>query len=327
MEALPLRVRVGVGLGIALGMGLTGLAAWWLTGEVAPLAFFCYLGLALGLGIGRYIGLERPKRIGGRRIIILALGAGMLAAALARAVTQASIVQVEGLFFEVLGGVFGAALLHFLLAKLVGPLVFGRVYCGWACWTAALLDLLPYRNSPGRRGGLWPWLRHLHLAASLGLIALLVFGFAYRPDPAAAVGWFLGGVALYYILGVGMALLLKDNRAFCKYLCPAGLLALPAARYSLLKVRGDPQRCNALGECIAACPMDINITDYTRHGVRVLSSECILCQACVNVCPDGGLSLSLGIDPPGHLELLRAYQGSEPLTVIPKRLRKARRRH
>jgi Fe-S-cluster-containing hydrogenase component 2 len=60
--------------------------------------------------------------------------------------------------------------------------------------------------------------------------------------------------------------------------------------------------------------------------VRVLSSECILCQACINVCPDGSLALSFGVDPPGRLELLRAHGDAEPVTVIPRALRKLRRR-
>lgn len=322
MPELSLRLRLIVAAGVAAGMWGVGLAAWALSGSPAPLIFFGYLGTVVAPGVAFYLGLPPAKRIAGRRPLVAAIGLGMLAAALARAVAQQAIVAVEGLFFELLSGIFGAALLHFLLAKLIGPLIFGRVYCGWACWTGALLDLLPFRHSDGRRGGAWPWLRYIHLAASLALVSALWLGSRYLPGPGVAVAWFLGGVALYYLVGVGLAFALRDNRAFCKYLCPAGVLALPAARHSLLKIKGDPARCNALGECVAACPMDIRITDYTRHGVRVLSSECILCQNCLNVCPDGGLSLSLGVDPPGRLELLRAYRAPEPVTVIPRGLRR-----
>ncbi|MEN9936715.1 MAG: putative electron transport protein YccM [Chloroflexota bacterium] len=326
MDVLSPRARLIVALGVAAGLWGVGLAAWLVSGSVAPLVFFGYLGAVVAPGVAYYLGLPLAKRINGRRPLVVVIGAGMLAAALARAMAQQSIVAVEGLFFELLSGVMGAAVLHFVLAKLAGPLVFGRVYCGWACWTGAVLDLLPFRHSDGRRGGLWPWLRYLHLAAVLALVLALWLGYRYLPGPGAAVAWFLVGVALYYILGVALAFALRDNRAFCKYLCPAGVLALPAAHLSLLKVRGDPQRCNALGECVAACPMDIRITDYTHHGVRVLSSECILCQACINVCPDGSLALSFGVDPPGRLELLRAHGDAEPVTVIPRALRKLRRR-
>jgi ferredoxin-type protein NapH len=319
------RLRLTIAICIAGALWGIGAVAWAAAGSIAPLIFFGYLGTAVAPGVAHYLGLPPGKRLAGRRPLVAAIGLGMLAAALARAVAQQSVVAVEGLFFELLSGAFGAALLHFAIAKLFGPLLFGRAYCGWACWTGAALDLLPFRKSPGRLGGIWPRLRYLHLAASLALVLALWLGYRYLPGPGAAVAWFLGGVALYLILGVALAYALRDNRAFCKYLCPAGALALPAARLSLLKVRGDPARCNALGECVAACPMDIRITDYTRHGVRVLSSECIQCQACLNVCPDGGLSLSLGVDPPGRLELLRARGAPLPVTIIPRHLRKKRR--
>ena len=42
--------------------------------------------------------------------------------------------------------------------------------------------------------------------------------------------------------------------------------------------------------------MDIRIPDYVKMGFRVLSTECILCQTCVNTCPAGALKVSFGLD-------------------------------
>jgi ferredoxin-type protein NapH len=301
-EAAPIRLAVSAGVAATL-WGL-GLLTWRLSGSLAPLIFFGYLGSVLAPALALYLGTPRGKRIRKRWVVTVAIGVGLFAAALARVAAQQSLVQVEGLVFELLAGVFGAATLHFLLAKLLGPLLFGRIYCGWACWTAVFLDLLPYKHSDGRLGGLWPHLRYIHLAASVALVSVLALGFAYRPGPLGAYVWFLGGNALYYLLGVGLAFGLKDNRAFCKYACPAGLLAKPAARFALLKVRGDPTRCNGKLECLAVCPMDIKVADYTRQHLRVLSTECILCQNCINVCAEGSLSLSFGLESRG-VELLR----------------------
>jgi formate hydrogenlyase subunit 6/NADH:ubiquinone oxidoreductase subunit I len=50
--------------------------------------------------------------------------------------------------------------------------------------------------------------------------------------------------------------------------------------------------------------MDIRIIDYTRLHLRVLSADCTLCQNCINVCPEGALNLSLGLETRG-IELLR----------------------
>jgi polyferredoxin len=307
-DALAPRVRLAVAVGVAAALWAVGLLAWRLTGEPAALIFFGYLGTALAPALAYYLGLRGPRRIKGRRAVTLALAAGMLGAAVGRAALQGSVITVEGLAFELLAGALGAATLHFLIAKLAGPLIFGRAYCGWACWTGMLLDLLPHRVSKGRRGGLWRPLPLVSLAASLALVAALVYGYGYRPGAPGALAWLLGGALLYYAAGVGLALWLRDNRAFCKYACPAGLLARPAARLSMLKVAGNPVRCNGHGECVAVCPMDIRITDYTWGGDRVRSADCIMCQSCLNVCPEGGLELRFGLDRGPHRELIRDWE-------------------
>ena len=64
--------------------------------------------------------------------------------------------QIEGFFFYLLAGFYAGSVIHYLVAKIVGPLVFNRGWCGWACWTAMVLDLLPYkRNKRGPCAGKW----------------------------------------------------------------------------------------------------------------------------------------------------------------------------
>jgi ferredoxin-type protein NapH len=82
--------------------------------------------------------------------------------------------QIEGFFFYLMSGVSGGSLIHYLVAKIAGPLLFNRGWCGWSCWTAMVLDFLPYkRNKEGRLGGKWGYLRYLHFALSLGLVLAL----------------------------------------------------------------------------------------------------------------------------------------------------------
>lgn len=101
-----------------------------------------------------------------------------------------------------------------------------------------------------------------------------------------------------------MAFMFKDNRAFCKYLCPITAFLKVTSRFSLIKIKGDDKKCNMCGVCEKVCPMDIRISEYIKNGVRVLSTECILCETCVNTCPREALKQSFGFDIGGK-ELLK----------------------
>jgi len=106
----------------------------------------------------------------------------------------------------------------------------------------------------------------------------------------------LTGNLLYYVSAIPLAFLLKDNRAFCKYLCPVPVLMKAGSRFSLLKISGAAEKCNHCMACVKVCPMDIRIPEYLMAGQRVLSTECILCNTCVSACPTKTLAVSWGLD-------------------------------
>jgi polyferredoxin len=139
------------------------------------------------------------------------------------------------------------------------------------------------------------------------LAAVLFFGFKYtlvrHQWDIRGMWWFLAGNALYFGLAVGLAFVLKDNRAFCKYTCPIVTFLKPASSASVLKVRGDRLLCDDCGACARVCPMDIRVNEYAREGRRVLSNECICCLTCVDACPRGALAVAVGLDVCGVSKL------------------------
>lgn len=133
-------------------------------------------------------------------------------------------------------------------------------------------------------------MRAVALAASIVLVAALLA--AHIPDMEMLMfALFIAGNVLYYAVGVVLAFALKDNRAFCKYVCPVSLLMKPAARFSLTRVTCDEGKCISCGKCLKACPMDVDILDPARS--RKNATECILCQECATCCPTSALSISL----------------------------------
>lgn len=282
---------------------IVAIVLWQTTGSIFYLFNFVYIGTAVGGGMAIYAALPKKKKHYGRRLSQLLVGAYML---VFLGFISFENMQLEGFFFYLLTGFFAGAVIHYLVAKVAGPLFFNRAWCSWACWTAMILDYLPFRrNKQGRLPTSWGNLRYVHFALSLGLILVLWFGSGYRVQSGSITElyWLIGGNALYYAIAIILAFTLKDNRAFCKYVCPITAILKVTSRFSLLKIAGDTNKCNDCGACDKVCPTDIRITDYIKKGQRVLSTECILCFECQNVCVPGALKATWGIDC-GKQELL-----------------------
>ena len=277
---------------------------WLLKGNLFFLFNFGYIGTAIAVGMGAYELLPRKKKPGGRRFAQLLVGIYMLGFL---GLIKFENMQIEGFFFYLLGGFFAGSVIHYLVAKIFGPLLFGRGWCGWACWTAMVLDYLPYkRNKSGRLAPGWEKIRYIHFGLSLSLVVILWFSFDYRSDymSKTELMWLITGNIFYFASGIVLAFALKDNRAFCKYLCPITTLLKIGSRFALLKMQGEEDKCKQCQACARACPMDINIPEYIKAGGRVLSTECILCQTCSTVCPEKNISMTSKWDIGGK-EILR----------------------
>jgi ferredoxin-type protein NapH len=281
------------------------LALWGFmaSGYTQPLYMFGYIGAALGVGLGLYAVLPRHKKSLGRRLTLFLVGLFLVGFAIFIGHEN---VQLEGFFFGLLTGVVQMAVIHYFIAKIIGPLLFGRMWCGWACWTAMVLDLLRFKRPAGRLRGRIGWLRYIHFGLSLALVLILWFAFNWGNGATgrAAVLWFIIGNLLYYATAIILAYTLKDNRAFCKLVCPITVPLKLTSRFALLKIGPTSHACNACGACEKMCPMDIRISEYVLNKQRVLSTECILCQTCITVCPQDALKLAIGLDIGGK-ELLR----------------------
>ena len=159
--------------------------------------------------------------------------------------------------------VFEAATIHYAVAKIFGPLLFGRGWCGYACWTAMVLDFLPYKQPQKPRKEKLGVLRYVMFALSLVLVTGLLLMKAAHLEQI--MFWlFLAGNALYYIAGITLTFAFKDNRAFCKYLCPVTVFLKPMSYFSLLRVHCDESKCVHCGKCLRVCPMNVEVNKESR---------------------------------------------------------------
>jgi ferredoxin-type protein NapH len=299
------KTKIGPEIMVVAALYTIAVVLWRSTGLIFYLFNFVYIGTAIGLGMGLARWLPRDRQQWARRATLLMVGLYMLGFL---GFVQRENMQIEGFWLLLFSGVFAAAVLHYTIAKIAGPLLFGRAWCGWACWTAMVLDLLPYRRPHRPRVARFGAIRYIHFLASLGIVLCAWFIIGYRPLTSAGLSqhemyWLVAGNTFYYVTGIALAVALKDNRAFCKYVCPITTFLKASSRFALLKIKGDATKCTKCGMCEKACPMDIRIRDYITAGTRILSTECIFCQSCVESCPTGALSITVGLDR-GSRELL-----------------------
>ncbi len=252
----------------------------WLTKDNLFYLFnFSYIGVSIFLGTFLFI----KKYPHARRITQLLVGIYML---IYLGFLCGENMQIEGFWYYLFTGVFEAATIHYAVAKIFGPLLFGRGWCGYACWTAMVLDFLPYKVPEQPRKN-FTWIRYILFGSSFLWVAAL-FLFQVNNIEKILFWAFIWGNVLYYAVGISLAYAFKDNRAFCKYICPITVFLKPMSYFSLFRIECKKEKCISCGKCKKVCPMHVDMTDNSKK--RKNGTECILCMECVKSCPQNALS-------------------------------------
>lgn len=268
---------------------------WSRNGEREFAISFFLLGVSLGPCLAIYARAARRRKQAARRAVLLTGGSSILTFSLFGRAN----VDLEGFFMLLLIGSGGAAIGHTLVTALAGPLLFGRVLCGWGCWRSMALEQLRLGKGAARRRGLWKLLPYAGLAVSFAAAATSV---RFGEHPGGAPGSMHAGsvrstaaaVVVYYAASMGLAFALRDKRAFCKYLCPTSAVLRQTSRFAILRMRATREACNGCGACSRVCPMDIDVARFAAEGLRIPTADCIVCQRCAEVCPTEALRFGAG---------------------------------
>lgn len=260
---------------------------WLGKNQIFYLFNFSYIGIFLALGLFLYVRKYKHARL------VVQLGVGLYMLVYLGLISRENM-QIEGFWYYLFMGVFEAATIHYVVAKIFGPFVFGRGWCGYACWTAMVLDLLPYKQpehdleTGAVRRKKYGLIRYITFAAALLFVGAL---FIFRiPDKEQVMFIsFIAGNVVYYAVGITLACVFRDNRAFCKYICPVTVFLKASSYFSLMRIKVDQDKCIFCGKCRKVCPMEVDVPDPSRK--RLNGTECILCMKCIDDCPKGALKL------------------------------------
>ncbi|MDE6150039.1 MAG: 4Fe-4S binding protein [Ruminococcus sp.] len=188
-------------------------------------------------------------------------------------------------------------------------IVFGRLFCGFACAFGSLGDAVhgsylwickKIHKKPIQFKGKWEkkllYIKYLLLS----VIVLLCFSGVY----SKMSGWnpwdvfslirsgnfhlagYIVGIVLFVLILIGMAL---HERFFCKFLCPMGAVFSWLPVIPLFSLRRDKNNCiKGCSACKRCCPANISLPDKNE---MKCSGDCFQCQKCVNTCPKNNIHI------------------------------------
>lgn len=196
------------------------------------------------------------------------------------------------------------------LIPVVVTVLLGRVFCGWICPGYLLYEVGDRFRQLLNRAGLRPRNIKLPLATkygvlAFGLVAGAVLGVAVFPMvyPPAVIGREIYSKVFYNpvffgAFGSGLALLAVSlvievgisRRAVCRYFCPGGALYALLGAARVVRLRRISSACILCVKCDDVCGLGLSpMRDRT-------GMECNNCLACVAACPTNALTLGLGWD-------------------------------
>ncbi|TAH74717.1 MAG: 4Fe-4S binding protein [Anaerolineaceae bacterium] len=170
-------------------------------------------------------------------------------------------------------GVFGLSL---ILA-----VVFGRLYCGYACpmntlmlptdWIAKKLNIQTDKMPKWLSSGKFGWV------TLIGSIAIMILSkrVLHKNIP----------ILLIWIVVAILITLRYKTAVFHNLICPFGVLQKTFGKFAIFSERVDKSECIGCKKCEKVCPSTAITVNKSDKKAEIKTSLCFQCTNCVQVCP------------------------------------------
>ncbi len=214
---------------------------------------------------------------------------------------------------------FGLAMLTFIVFIILFTVIFGRVWCGWACPQTIFMEMVfrkieywiegDYTKQKQLDSSAWTTEKILKKSAKLSIFFIIAFLIA-NTFLAYIIGFdqlkllaidgpgqhAVGFTALIVFTGIFFLVYTRFREQACIVVCPYGRLQGVLLDRNSMVVgydygRGEPREkihkgeqrtfgdCIDCKQCVHVCPTGIDI----RNGTQL---ECVNCTACIDACDD-----------------------------------------
>ena len=197
--------------------------------------------------------------------------------------------------------------LVFWFAWVVGALLFGRAACGYLCPLGAFQEakdrMVPNNLKMIRYLKIVKYVLAVAWVGAIVASAVSAGGYhsvdlLYNTSSGVSIdraqGWITWGMIVLVVL---LPSFFIGKRAFCRYLCPWGVLNTVSTkikdflRLPSLRLVPEGEKCKRCGTCSANCPMSLPVAEMVQHQ-SMRNDECILCGTCVDNCPNRAIHYS-----------------------------------
>ena len=201
--------------------------------------------------------------------------------------------QFTQIVFGFCGGVITAALIQFVIARIILPFFIGNGFCSRACWDGVVFELVQDKIPKAKH----PQKRNEVIACSY-LIGLILIGTIISSINNPAINesvsryWIVGENLVLLTLGIGLSWF-WGSRTYCRTFCPFISVSGLFSRFSVFKIAPvNYVNCTACGKCNNACPMLVDVRESVKNNKRIYNKSCIVCEHCVDACPEKCLQLT-----------------------------------
>lgn len=195
-----------------------------------------------------------------------------------------------------LNALFGAVIVAIFYA-LIAP----RAFCSWVCPVNLVTDFAYFiRDKFGYKKDRKVLILPRNLRYYLLVLSLVLSFIFSRPifEEISFVGFLQRGLILLNISAIGVMVVIFafdafiSQRGVCSKICPLGALYVILSKFSIIRVKHRVQNCSKCMDCVSVCP-EKHILDMVGKADGIVSSECISCGRCVDVCQHDALNFSI----------------------------------